>query len=173
MTVAVGDLVKTLALLTNWHPRIADLLADHLQRGIVSNTQVDELLMSATKLVESSLRDAIVERSGGSVSSKGAQDIIQPAVQLGLLKSSEPLTDLLRWFFGDPRNTSHHLFIENPTVTVLFWLGSTNVLLTDLDGRKRTRTVPFSLSAQQQSGSKLIMTATLPASLMPAFGQGA
>jgi hypothetical protein len=171
MTDAIEDLVTVLHLLTTWNHRLANLLADHLSRGISSKMQVDELLMSTTKLVEDSLREAIEERSGGNVAVTGPQALIPLAVTHGLLKSTEPLTELLRWYFGEPRSTSHHLFVEHPVVVVLTWLGNADTLLAELDQRRATRIVPFDLSVQPQSGSALEVQAFLPMSAAAALAQ--
>lgn len=158
----VGSLPAILNALSTWHPKLAELLADHMTRGLESKIQIDEMLMSVTKLVEDSLKQTLEEWVGGTVSTTGAQRLLALAERQGFFRKGDSMCDLYRWFFAEPRNTSHHEFAAHPDATVVYWLGCADNLLGDLDTRKKQRTVPFQIAVQPQATGPLHIAVSVP-----------
>jgi hypothetical protein len=120
------------------------------------------MLMSVTKLVEDALKQTLEEWTGGSIVATGAQRLLSLAEQQSLFKEGDAQFDLFRWFFAEPRNTSHHEFIAHPNATILYWLGCADNLLRDLDKRKKQRTVPLNIAIRSPPSGPIQFAASLP-----------
>lgn len=113
----------------NWHRSLLNAITDFLDTRRYSLSQVDALIMSVTKTVEISLRDAVSRYQGSSVPkdlSYGVK-LLNYAVKCGLIQDyKEPIYALLYWILKEPRNTSHHEFISYPYNTLVLFLSEAN-----------------------------------------------
>jgi hypothetical protein len=80
-----NSLTKFLATTPIRNADLAEKIADALNRGLESGQSIDELLMSASKLVDSKLRDALQQSSGAMVGEGGAIEILDTCVKSGLI----------------------------------------------------------------------------------------
>lgn len=113
----------------SWHRSILNLITDFLENQHYSLSEIDSLIMSVTKKVETSLRDAVARYQGSSVPSNSSYGVrlLDYAVRCGLIRSKkEPVYALLYWIFKEPRNTSHHEFVSYPYNTLVLFMSEAN-----------------------------------------------
>lgn len=99
----------------NWHEALIPIITTFLESRHIE-TDIDNLLMQATKKVEMILRNSIQQLQGSSERLKvGGIKLLDYAVHYHLIKNKEdPLYSLIYWILKEPRNTSHHTFKIHP-----------------------------------------------------------
>jgi hypothetical protein len=135
---------------------LAEKVADALNRGLESGQSIDELLMSASKLVDSRLRDALEQFTGATVGRGSAIEILDSCVKSGLIRNrDEPTYHYLFWYFGDRRNTSHHEFREYKADDLIAFIIQTQFALEQIEalrGRQRLVEAKFDVKQDPQKG---------------------
>lgn len=110
MTNEFTKLPDILESIGKWHPTLAEVIAEHMTSGMDTSQKVDEFLMTITKLVENRLQETLEEWTGGEVTVTGAFRLLSLAAKNGMVKEGDSFDHLAKWFFAEPRNTSHHEF---------------------------------------------------------------
>jgi len=124
-----------------WQRDLGEKIANHLSKKDPSLQDVDELMMTITKLVERKLEEAIEKHSGCNVPEDKAYGVklLSLGVESGLLPSrDDDAYHLLAWFFHEPRNVSHHQFSDFPLLTLVTFVSTANYLLTEIDELTRS-----------------------------------
>jgi hypothetical protein len=131
---------------------LAEKVADALNRGLESWQAVDELLMSASKLVDSKLRQALEQFTGATVGQGSAAEILERCIKSGLIRSrEEPIHHYLSWYFSDRRNTSHHEFREYTINDLVAFIVQTQFALEQVEGlRARPKFVEAKFEVKQE-----------------------
>lgn len=154
-------LTKFLAITPLRNADLAEKVADALNRGVESWQSVDELLMSASKLVDSKLKEALEQFTGTQVGrARGAIDVLQRCVEEGLIRSrDEPVFHYLYWYFTDRRNQSHHEIREYTfSDLVAFMLETQSALeqIASLRSRQRPAEAKFDIKQDPERGQATI-----------------
>ena len=120
----------------NWHKSLLDIITDFIEGHRYTVSEIDSLIMSVTKKVETSLLDAVVRHQGSSVPvqrSYGTK-LLKYAVKSGLIQSpEEPVYSLLNWIIKEPRNTSHHEFVSYPYNTLVLFMSEANQAIEQIE----------------------------------------
>jgi hypothetical protein len=113
---------------------LAEKVAEALNRGLGSEQSIDELLMSASKLVDSKLKEALQQFSGATVGQDSGAQVLDRCVKSGLIQSrDEPVYHYLFWYFSDRRNTSHHEFREYEADDLIAFIVQTESALEQIE----------------------------------------
>jgi len=124
-----------------WQRDLSEKIANYLSKKDPSLQDVDELMMTITKLVERKLEGAIERHTGSNVPKEKAygMKLLALAVDSGLLPSrNDDRYHLMAWFFHEPRNLSHHQFSIFPLLTLVTFVSTANCLLTEIDELTRS-----------------------------------
>jgi len=116
----------------NWHRSLLKMITDFLEGHRYSASEIDSLMMSVTKAVETNLRDAVTRCQESPVPRNVSYGIrlLNYAVNCGLIRNrEEPIYALLYWIFKEPRNTSHHEFVSYPYNTLVLFMSEANEAL--------------------------------------------
>ncbi|MHA1280159.1 MAG: zinc ribbon domain-containing protein [Candidatus Helarchaeota archaeon] len=106
-----------------WHNKLLDPITIYLDSS-QNDTNVDNLLMSVTKIVETSLRENIQRKlSSKDKSPEVGIRLLDSAVHCHFIKSKdEPLYSLLFWILKEPRNLHHHEFQYHPVKSLQLFI---------------------------------------------------
>jgi hypothetical protein len=137
---------------------LAEKVADALNRGLESEQAIDELLMSASKLVDFKLGQALEQFTVAAVGQgSGATEILERCVKSGLIRShDEPVYHYLYWYFTDRRNTSHHEFREYKVDDLISFIVQTQFALEQINSlRERLKIVEAKFDIKQDPAKGL------------------
>lgn len=110
--------------------------------NIPTNQRIDNAMMTATKLVENKLKKVIrstkLEPKGENVNDLFGDDLVNKALNWGFIPKTkkqkpDPLFFLMKWYFAEPRNTSHHQFDAFPETELITYLSITNYILNEIE----------------------------------------
>jgi hypothetical protein len=142
----------------DWDPELAEKVVRILNLTQDDLVMLDSVMQTMTKLVESRLRTAVERFIQGQVIATESYGIrlLEFARKVGFIRSTdsqpEPVYFLFRWFFLEPRNISHHLFMEYRFTFVVTNLVITNILLKEINDREkgpRPITIPVKLGKSE------------------------
>jgi len=107
------------------------IITDFLEGKRYSENEIDALMMSVTKRVETTLKDSIERYQGKSLPSKISGDkLLDHALGCHFIKNKEePIYSLLYWTLKEPRNTSHHEFTTYPYNTLVQFMLEANMVI--------------------------------------------
>jgi hypothetical protein len=112
------------------------MITSFLEAGRFTASEIDSLMMTITKNVESNLRGALARHLGNAVPNDRSYGIrlLDYAVDCHLIPSKEhPLYALLYWILKEPRNTSHHDFTSYPYNTLVMFMTEANEALEQIE----------------------------------------
>lgn len=100
----------------NWHEILIPAITTFLESKY-TESDIDNLMMSASKSVETVLRSTLQRFQGSSTGLNiSGEKLLESAVHCHLIESKEaPLYSLVSWIIKEPRNTSHHEFKLYPS----------------------------------------------------------
>jgi len=95
----------------NWHEALIPPITTFLESKY-TESDVDNLMMSSSKTVETVLRNTMQQLQGSTVGlNLSGERLLESAVNCHLIKNKDaPLYTLIFWIFKEPRNTAHHEF---------------------------------------------------------------
>ena len=153
-----NELTKLLAITPLRNADLAEKVTDALNRGLESWQSVDELLMTASKLVDSKLKETLEQFTGAIVKQASGISILEQCVKSSLIQSrDDPLFHHLFWYFTDRRNQSHHEFREYGfTDLVTFILETQSALEHIASLRRQNVEAKFVINQDQERGQAMI-----------------
>jgi hypothetical protein len=119
-----------------WHESLLDIITEFIEKSGQTNSDLDSLIMSATKKVEESLRNSVSKKIGTAVppTESYGQKLVNYAITCDLIKDYyQPIYALLSWLFKEPRNTSHHSFVSYPYNSLVLFMSEINEALERID----------------------------------------
>lgn len=98
-----------------WHIDLSDIINNFLESK-QSDNEIDNLIMSITKKVETTLRESIEKIQGRSLPSRiNGIKLLDYALDCKLIDNKDnSLYHLIYWLLKEPRNKSHHEFTAFP-----------------------------------------------------------
>ena len=131
--------LNTVLGFVKWNAALTPLIQDYFNRTDFSQTSVDGLLMSVTKAVETSLRDAVAKFTSATVPAESGYGInlLNYAKNKGFVqearRGSDCIFSLMYWFFEKPRNKCHHFFADFPLPTYIAIISTANFILNEIE----------------------------------------
>jgi hypothetical protein len=122
-----------------WNNALTIVIQDYLNHTDFTQESVDALLMSVTKLVETSLRDAVAKYIQATVprESSYGTNLLNYAKTKGFIpqpkKGSDFIYCLMYWYFEKPRNLCHHFFADFPLPTYITIVSTANFILNEIE----------------------------------------
>lgn len=132
-----------------WDATLRPAIIDFIMGKRYTVNEIDNLIMSATKSVETTLKKTIATIQSKSVPKTiFGVNLLNHALGCGLVKGkNDPLYSLIYYLLREPRNTSHHEFTVYTFNAIAQFMLETNAAIQQIKSRKRgdyTGTLDFS-----------------------------
>jgi hypothetical protein len=124
-----------------WEKTLSQPIDNFKKAKSYTRTEIDNLLMSITKSVETTLKGAIKKLQAKPLPKKACGvELLNYALGCGLIKSKEdPLYSLAYYILKEPRNTSHHEFAIYPYNALVRFSLEANEAIEQIESRIRGR----------------------------------
>ena len=156
----IEKLVQFLNQETSWNSYILSDIQAFLEVKNPSNKEIDSLLMSVTKRVETKLKETLAIHLGNPVprdKSYGVK-LLDYAVSSHLIASKdEPIYSLISLLIKVPRNTTHHTFSSFPYKTTVMFLSEANEAIEQIESLTKSTYVSH-LNTNYDNSKKKIET---------------
>jgi len=149
---------------TSWNKSIVTSITKFLNIKSPTKDDVDSLIMTVTKMVETKLRDTLAIHLGTSVPNDKSYGVrlLDYAVDSHLISSkSETIYSLLYLILKEPRNTSHHTFKTYPYKTIVMFLCEVNEAIERIDSLIKPTYVSYLSTNYYPSTKKIIVEANI------------